>query len=857
MDLKVTLSEFFQKSSTPALFAGAGIAAQAGCRTWIPMLTALAKRIEPRDTPTSALMTKHITANRLELAADLFMQSTEVTKPEALSWIVDAIGIPDPKQIHVLACLPFKFAVTTNYDRALHDAYAAVRSGSAIDAHTFDPILRNAPFIENQYYVARLHGRLEVPESMVLTTNQYADLLREESFYKTFLFYALTRSQLLFIGFSFVDPGIAHVLKVIKSEYPTNVKVPHLALLPQDASPDIVGALQQCNINICRYSDYTELWRAMQLVCQLLKEEPKKVMRAASAVEETFDFAKRYIAACYARARLGARISPLTRAVVEGFVAHVIREGPASVAEISNNLAADLKIPLGIANEHVRSALTELKNEHMCKWDAADSNSKASWTGMANDRYAVDIDYLVEQVSRRFSIRAMQRLENEQLTFVSNFLKFVVLRRGWDLGAAYASGKVPPAVNVQETMPRITGWELVEKSGRARVLRDCIEDLLLHPEPQEAGILADLGRISFACEMVFRSPRDSLLHKMTLPHKIYLDANVLMPALAEGHPYQLLYKKVIERLIDASERSQVGIRIEVLWGFLNEVISHRKKAKDEMADLGSDYERYIFSEASLYGVENMNVFVGAYANFCETTKQNLRFSEYLSKYAPYETEEQLSEWLAAQGITVIGRTPVLLPQVDKAHITHILEVAFAAQLLTGNKTMILVGHDATQLAVLLADMKNSIRSIFVTADQRLRRAMEQSPYSVVTGAMVSHVGLAQLIDLLVGMDPEHAGYTHLIWMAEGSSETDRVRRHLTWMALNEYDAAMALGMGRIIEDYAEDIVADLEKKGIKQLPGESPEQSLVVRKIFGMYEDKFMRKMNDEAEKIRRRLESE
>lgn len=855
-ELTDLIINFFRTANVPALFAGAGVSAQADCRTWSPMLSTLADRVEPRDTHTAALMRKHIGSNRLDLAADIYLQCTDLTKQEALAWIADAIGTPNSAKIRPLICLPFKFALTTNYERALNDAYAFVHGTSPLDTHTFDPFLRNAAFATNPY-IARIHGRMEVPESMVLATWHYANLIQQEhaSFYKSFLFYALTRAQLMFVGFSFVDPGIANVFRAIKSEYPSNLGIPHLALLSADASGELHDLLRSVNIRVHRYGSREELWDSFAVACRYFKEPANAPSPKPSPMDEAFGFAKRYMASCYARTRLGPRMAPLTNAVVEGFVANSLRTATSTETQVAEQLSMALKIPVTAAHSNVSMALTELSKERLCDWQPGKPDQPIVWKGSATDGLNTDIEFLAQQIGSRFSLRSGHKLPDAHTSFVSNFLKFVIVRRGWDLGASYAAGRVPPAVNVLEMMKMVSGWDAVERGGQSKYLRDSIEDLLLHPEVEEASILADLGRVSFACEIVFRSPRDSLLHKLVLPQKVYLDANVLMPALAEGHPYQLLYQKAIERLIDATERSQAGIKIEVLWGFLNEVISHRRNALTEVTQMGPDYVKYIESDASLYGVGKLNAFIGAYVNFRKLSDKKISFEQYLAKYAPYRTEEELAKWLGGRGISVVGRTDALLPQTDKGPLLHLLEVAFEEQIRIGARTNLLVNHDATQLAVLLADTMNSIRSIFVTADQRLRRAVENSAYSALTGAMVSHVGLAQLIDLLVGMKPEQSGYTQLMWFARGSSDTDNLRQHLTWLALNEYDAAMTLGMNRIIDDYAEDIIADLEKEGMVGLDADTSDKEHLVRRVLGMYEDKFMENMKAEADKIRRRLE--
>ena len=99
-----------------------------------------------------------------------------------------------------------------------------------------------------------------------------------------------------------------------------------------------------------------------------------------------------------------------------------------------------------------------------------------------------------------------------------------------------------------------------------------------------------------------------------MPQKLYLDANVVMPAITRGHPLRSSYSQALRQLTDASARA--GTRISVVVGeqFLNEVVSHRNLAIEMVERLNleepEDLSRYIALRGALY----TNVFVAAFAS---------------------------------------------------------------------------------------------------------------------------------------------------------------------------------------------------------------------------------------------------
>lgn len=240
------LVEFFNKSKEPILFAGAGVSARAGIPVWGEYLTSLAEAISPYDIDTQNLMLKRIKEKQYLNAAQLYLMSTDMPDAEKYKTIRSPLEHFKSEAIRPITRFPFRAYVTTNYDRSLHGAYASKYGKSALQVHREDPTIKEARFYK-EFYIARIHGRSEVPDRISLSEEHYRELQKDLG-YQDFLSDLFTRKQLLFVGFSFLDPAIKHVLSVVQKNAARVHDGMHLALLPDDSNSEFITELERNNI---------------------------------------------------------------------------------------------------------------------------------------------------------------------------------------------------------------------------------------------------------------------------------------------------------------------------------------------------------------------------------------------------------------------------------------------------------------------------------------------------------------------------------------------------------------------------------------------------------------------------------
>ena len=835
------VADFFRKSRDPVLFAGAGVSAKAGIPAWGDYLFGLAQVVEPHDPHTAALMMDMIRNKNYPLAATYYLLSPTMRDVDKYKAIRDPLLTYNSTSISALGKLPFKAYVTTNYDRVLHDVYAAEHGKAALEVHRGDPTLKEVLFTSD-FYVARIHGRSEIPYSIVLSKDHFTELVSDQS-YIDFLAHLFTRRQVLFVGFSFLDPAIQHVLSVVQKNVGRLHDGAHLALLPHGADSQFITELDRNNISMGFYdtqSDYKELWDCLDTA----NVSGADVVTVSGKLGEPFLAAKQYLASCYVRSKLGERLSPLRDAIVEGMVAYAIQssDGGISRDDLNQFLHHELAVASDRAAELVDGSLRNLLKEGLCRLTGSSNGRIVTWTGEEDHSYDAAVATLTVGIINRFVVREQGSDTLDNRKCVDAFVRKLVLGRGWDLGAAFAANQSPESVDVYGIMESVTEFDQLKNCHNMRALACAADALIRNPEPNESAVLAELGRVSFGLEIILQAPHDTLFHTLTLPERLYLDANVLMPALVTGHPFQEAYSAAIKRLKEAAGLAGRGLHVSVYDGFLNEVVSHKRLAEQEMRHLDNNARDQLAREAILSGSRNMNVFIGAYANLLNR-EPGLTFASFQSAHAPFSNERQLKAWLIKQGIEVLGQQQMLHDDVAHPDILHHLEMAYADEMVNRRKIAILISHDAVQLSALHRDLKQGLRSLLISADSTLRTKIGEGTFSELANLIVAPLGLTQLIDLLLGGAPEARTLGSMMWFAKSSNAATQVRNYLVDVALKKYQEALGMDMHRVIDDVAEDVAAAVEKGGISIPPDQRDKRKFW--RLLEQFEDKFYANMRE------------
>lgn len=625
----------------------------------------------------------------------------------------------------------------------------------------------------------------------------------------------------------------------------------HLALVPAGAPADFVAQLEAHSIRRIEYDaeeSHRALWNGIQ---EYVASRKGEVRKSIDVREQPFSVAKRYLATAFARTRLGRQREPLAQAIAEGVVSGVIQgAGDVGINEVDliTQLRSDLSLDEDAARSLVSQAIFSLARAGVCSVDSGNEIVRYRSLKSGLSVYDAAVGRLTEGIVQRYILTERGKDSAAARLYIGKVISELLLTRGWDLGAAFAARRMPEDVDVMAVADAVSAEGL--KQSEINGLVRAVQSLLMRPDDEEAEILTDLGRTAFGLELLLEAPHDPIFLQRTLPERIYFDANVIMPAITPGHPHYQIFNETISSLRQAAGTAILDVSLRVYEGFLNEIVSHKQLAREAMQANGGEGQLWEERSAGLFGSGNVNVFVGAFFNY-RMGQPDLSFDEFLRIAAPYNTESDLRRYLEKLGFEVVRDNQVR--KDGAADILHALEKFYSSKLEASRKSAIVISHDAAQLSILNAELQDGVRTMFVSADRGIRFALDYEGYSSISNSMITHLGLAQLVELLIGQLPASRGLASLFWMSPVSDDTSRIRSYLIALALKEHDAALAMGMNDLVDGIAEDAGIELARRRLKLDSVDSVDRH-EVNKTLERYESSFFRRLNAEAEKIRKRM---
>ena len=148
------------------LFLGAGTSVEAGLPDWKNSLLELSRNLAPLHAPYASLIADETANDRFLNAAELFyMAPVTPSQRSDLLRTVFAKDLSITRRLKLLSQTRCQGIVTTNFDRSLQQAATEAHS-QLVHFGESDTDLAAAR-VESNRFLLRLHGRIEVPESLI------------------------------------------------------------------------------------------------------------------------------------------------------------------------------------------------------------------------------------------------------------------------------------------------------------------------------------------------------------------------------------------------------------------------------------------------------------------------------------------------------------------------------------------------------------------------------------------------------------------------------------------------------------------------------------------------------------------
>lgn len=762
-----------------ALFCGAGVGCQAGLPDWRTYLEAVAADLRQFEPLAYQLVMSQIRNGNFDGAIDIYRAVPDIPIAELHRALRQPLASYNAQKLEPLFCLPTKKIFTTNFDRSIHDAYAKKYGRSIVD-FTGTGGAANSALFNHEDFIVRLHGSVDNPSSIKISWNDFNSLLASDT-YKAYLSELFAQFSMIFLGYSFLDPAAKTVLKALQI-YATHRRDWHIALLADDASADLARELKAAGVEILRYpstQNHGALWAALASLCA----DPIKRIGRSGSITTQFDELVRYLAVAYTNMVMRDEIQPLTIEAIESIMISQLREkgGTASINELIEIVGAEVPLPKPDVRHFI--VQTILHQQDSFKLSGDGDAAQVSLGTVEENRFSEALTSLIDRVIiRARENRGFEISGEKQREFIARMLELIFVSRAWDIGGAFASNDIPPRMDVYRYGLKIVETHQVPTVFGFDEILKAIDSLIQQPNDAEASTLALIGRAAFATELVRRAPRTALLLTRVLPDYVYLDTNVIMPAIVEGHPRKDIYWNAIKQATNASARAFGSGTVCVYEGYLNEVVHHRRLALEDFGSGGAGWLENLLIEMELTGLTNLNCFIAGYLG-SGSVAAGASFEAYLSRAAPYTSEKQLAQWLEKSNIKVIRNDDLTdYTSAVYADVLYILEKRLSSALRVGY----VVAHDARQISLLVRDLEAGKKSLFVTADRGLIGALSDPLLIDVAGAVVSDIGFVQLAELMVGHRFDDSGYGRLYWSSIRSLDENRISDVLLSRALVTY-----------------------------------------------------------------------
>lgn len=200
------------------LFAGAGTSLDAGLPSWYDLLKGMVEQVDDYgglDNRQKEELVFLIEQQDFNVVAEFCKE--QLGAKGFADLIREKLGTRCKNSIihNILAEIPFKGAITSNYDNFIEKNHRNYRVILPNDINKFDQVTIQSLFEEDMFPIFKIHGSYDDSNSIILTDNDYRNVIFRQPQYRENLKQLFKDKSLLFVGFSFRDSSINLLLQEI------------------------------------------------------------------------------------------------------------------------------------------------------------------------------------------------------------------------------------------------------------------------------------------------------------------------------------------------------------------------------------------------------------------------------------------------------------------------------------------------------------------------------------------------------------------------------------------------------------------------------------------------------------------
>jgi hypothetical protein len=190
-----------------SLFLGAGVSINAGLPSWPQLLDLLGREVGFDDAARAAMRQ----LDPLEAATVIAARAGGERELKQLVSTVVGSAKRHSLQHALLSGLPFRGAITTNYDELFEQAHRCAGGDLAV--------LPTQVGTVREAWLLKMHGSVDRPDSIVLTRADYLRFAKEQAASEGVLQGLLLTQHVLFVGFSMRDENWCRISASVKAPF--------------------------------------------------------------------------------------------------------------------------------------------------------------------------------------------------------------------------------------------------------------------------------------------------------------------------------------------------------------------------------------------------------------------------------------------------------------------------------------------------------------------------------------------------------------------------------------------------------------------------------------------------------------
>jgi len=642
--LRIELSEIINKNNVWA-FIGSGVSVDSGYPTWEELLK---KVVESLDEPIKTSISKDKDfefycqqGNLIDCFSIIEQKVGLTTLHQKIITEINKRHPYDGELIKLVTDLPFAGYITTNYDNLIE---GSLRNQNELGWQSIGNTLEESRKISGgvSKRIWHIHGSASLgndKSKLIVTRNDYDQLYNNNSLVTDQIKGLLSQHRIVFIGFSFRDPGVEDLLKRVgKLTDQTRPSYAFVSDLPE-AKYREMSRIYNTEVISYRRSGYNH-----KELIELLKTYGSMILRRSlkfghptrecpSYAPETTGLLV-YNEFCL-KGGMKVQENILTLLIKARVLSLLKHHGEQTLDKIINDLNAQVGLiggnsTSGKETPSIKKALDELTQSNLI---IIDDKIKLSSTGCELVNKQADI---AETLSEKFDAvlydRAYQKLSNDESAkrvakATESFIKSCIKQRS--LGVAMAICGNPDnyqlyhIVALLQSLPDF--MPQLADAKEAMALVSIVQDILSKPYEEERKYIGLSLQARFGVHLLGYDEASLVSRIKELSQTFFLiDSSTLIPFLAKSSGGHKTANMLINRL--TSIQSMIGTTTLLL----TEVAEHARYAINQVEATGNVTIKTLKASFGLEGARS-NAFLEGFVQMVSNGDIQLDFSEYLVK----------------------------------------------------------------------------------------------------------------------------------------------------------------------------------------------------------------------------------